>query len=210
MWGMTADEYMWRGNVSNKVAEEKMRMRNKVQPITILIVEDEKIVAIDMKNMLENLGYKVTDIAISGEEALEKVDKDKPDIVLMDIMLNNGGMDGIETAHEIRSRYSIPVLYVTAYADEHTLERAKVTAPYAYILKPFEEKELHTTIQVALYKHTLERKIREETENSLATIIGSAELILEEGNQKHNEETLRRVELIRNAAYIINETIEKL
>lgn len=207
---MTADEYMWRGNVSNKVAEEKMRMRNKVQPITILIVEDEKIVAIDMKNMLENLGYKVTDIAISGEEALEKVDKDKPDIVLMDIMLNNGGMDGIETAHEIRSRYSIPVLYVTAYADEHTLERAKVTAPYAYILKPFEEKELHTTIQVALYKHTLERKIREETENSLATIIGSAELILEEGNQKHNEETLRRVELIRNAAYIINETIEKL
>lgn len=196
--------------MSNKAAEEKIRMRNKVQSTTILIVEDEKIVAMDMKNMLENLGYKVSDIAISGEEALEKVDKGKPDIVLMDIMLNNGGMDGIETAHEIRSRYSIPVLYVTAYADEHTLERAKVTAPYAYILKPFEEKELHTTIQVALYKHSLERKIREETENSLATIIGSAELILEEGNQKHDDETIRRVELIKNAAYIINETIEKL
>lgn len=104
----------------------------------------------------------------------------------------------------------IPVVYVTALADEKTLERAKITAPYGYILKPFEEKELYTTIEIAIYKHQIERKIIEETENSLATIIGGAELILEEGPEKHDEETLRRVELIRNAACMISETIERL
>jgi CheY-like chemotaxis protein len=181
----------------------------KKQLTRILVVEDEKIVAMDVKNMLENLGYTVPAIASSGGEALQKIEEIKPDIVLMDIMLDDH-MDGVETTHEIRSRFAIPVVYVTAYADENTLERAKTTAPYGYILKPFEEKELHTTIQIALYKHELEKKIREETENSLATIIGGAELILEEGPQKHDPETLRRVELIRKAAYMINETIEKL
>ena len=181
----------------------------KKQLTRILIVEDEKIVAMDVRNMLENLGYSVPAIAASGEEALEKIEETKPDLVLMDIMLENS-MDGVEATHEIRTRYTIPVVYVTAYADENTLERAKATAPYGYILKPFEEKELHTTIQIALYKHEIERKIREETENSLSTIINTTELTLQEGINKHGKEIICRAEHIKEAARTINQTIQKL
>lgn len=181
----------------------------KKQLTTILVVEDEKIVAMDLKNMLQNLDYTVIAMAASGQEAIRRLEDSAPDLVLMDIMLGND-MDGVEAAEQIRSRFMIPVVYVTALADEKTLERAKITAPYGYILKPFEEKELYTTIEIAIYKHQIERKIIEETENSLATIIGGAELILEEGPEKHDEETLRRVELIRNAACMISETIERL
>jgi len=175
----------------------------------ILVVEDEKIVAIDIKNMLKSLGYNVPAIVSSGSEAMKKIEETKPDLVLMDIKLNED-MDGVEAADKIRSRFQIPVVYLTAYADEDTIQRAKTTSPYGYILKPFEEKELSTIIEIALHKSNIERELREETENALATIIGGAELILDEGPQRHDQQTLRRVELIRKAALIIKETIEKL
>jgi PAS domain S-box-containing protein len=126
----------------------------------ILVVEDEKIVAMDIQNRLKSFGYTIAGTAISGEGAIEKAEKTTPDLVLMDIMLK-GDMDGIEAAEEISSRFNIPVIYLTAYADESTLQRAKITEPFGYILKPFEDKELYVNIEIALYKHDMERKLKE-------------------------------------------------
>src|SRR5512139_2806326 len=108
----------------------------------ILIVEDEGIVARETEYRLKDLGYNVCGIAASGAEALKKAEKELPDVVLMDIMLK-GEIDGIETAGQIRTRHNIPVVYVTAHADETTLQRAKRTEPMGYLLKPFNERELH-------------------------------------------------------------------
>ncbi len=121
----------------------------------ILVVEDEAIVAKDVQSRLEGLGYAVIGIAASGEQAVSKAMETQPDLVLMDIRLK-GQMDGVEAAGQIRDRFNIPVVYVTAYADDDTLRRAKITQPFGYILKPFETRELHTTIEMALYKHQLE------------------------------------------------------
>ena len=128
--------------------------------IKILIVEDESIVAMDIKHRAEVLGYHVTAIIPSGEEALENVAQNKPDLVLMDIVLK-GEMDGIEAAQKIRDSYDIPVVYLTAYSDERTLKRAKITQPFGYIIKPFDDRELHSAVEVALYKHQMESKLKE-------------------------------------------------
>ena len=137
----------------------------------ILVVEDESIVALDIQNKLKGSGYSVPAIASSGEEAIEKAQETHPDLVLMDIKLT-GGIDGIEAAEQIRDNLNIPVIYVTAYADERTLKRAKITEPFGYILKPFEQRELHSSIQMALYKHKIERKLK-ESEQWLATTLKS-------------------------------------
>ena len=137
----------------------------------ILIVEDEGIIAKDIQNTLESLGYAVPAIASSGEEAIKKTAETLPDLVLMDIVLE-GHMDGVEAAEQIRDRFDIPVVYLTAYADNKTLQRAKITEPYGYILKPFSERELYTTIEMALYKHKMEKKLR-ESEQWLVTILKS-------------------------------------
>lgn len=121
----------------------------------IFIVEDEGIVAADLQTMLKRLGYNVVGMAASGEEAVEGVARTLPDLVLMDIRLQ-GDMDGIQTAEHIMVHHEIPVTYLTAYADETTLERAKTTLPYGYILKPFEERDLRTTIELALYKYRMQ------------------------------------------------------
>jgi len=121
----------------------------------ILIVEDERIVAEDLKRCLEKLGYTVPGVVSFGEEAIREAEGKRPDLVLMDIMLN-GDLDGIEAAEQIRTRLNIPIIYLTAYADKNTLERAKATEPFGYILKPFEERELHIVIEMSLYKHQAE------------------------------------------------------
>ena len=118
----------------------------------ILIVEDESIIAEDISDSLISLGYKITGMVYSGEEAIEAAAKFRPDLVLMDVNLQ-GEIDGITAAAEIRSRFQIPVVYLTAYADENTLRRVNATKPFGYIVKPFEEKNLHTTIQLALHRH---------------------------------------------------------
>jgi len=125
----------------------------------IFIVEDEAIVANDIKETLKSLGYSVPGIAKSGELAIEKVKETKPDLVLMDIHLA-GTMDGIEAAGQIRSLHDIPVIYLTAHADTDLLERAEITEPYGYVLKPYDERELHSNIKMALYKHKIEREIK--------------------------------------------------
>ncbi|MFA0834358.1 MAG: methanogen output domain 1-containing protein [Methanobacterium formicicum] len=139
--------------------------------VKILIVEDESIVAMDIKHRAEGLGYEVTAITPSGEEALEHVARNRPDLVLMDIVLK-GEMDGIEAAQKVRDNYDIPVVYLTAYSDERTLKRAKITEPFGYIIKPFEDRELHSAVEVALYKHQMESKLK-ESEKWLSTTLES-------------------------------------
>jgi len=129
----------------------------------IFIVEDERIVADDVRMSLERLGYGVSGIAYSGEEAIRIAENDHPDLILMDIVLE-GEMDGIKATSIIRSRFNIPVVYLTAYADEKTLERAKITEPFGYILKPFEDNDLHTIIEIALYKHKMGNVLKENEE----------------------------------------------
>ena len=130
----------------------------------ILIVEDEAIVAMVIKRRLTNMGYIVSGVASTGNDAITKVEGTFPDLVLMDIMLK-GHMDGIEAANEIRKRFSIPIIYLTAYSDESTLERAKLTEPYGYIIKPFTEHDLSTNIEIAIHKH-----MKEMEQKSLRTI----------------------------------------
>jgi len=148
--------------------------------MNILVVEDERIVAEDIKMRLQKLGYKVPGIVFSGEEAVKKAEEIQPDLVLMDIVLEKK-MNGIEAAAIISSRFDIPIVYLTAYADDKTTERAKITEPFGYILKPFEDRDLHTTIEMALHKHKMEniikekedrlRKNLEETINALASAV---------------------------------------
>jgi len=127
----------------------------------ILIIEDEAIVSKDIQQSLKKLGYNVVGSAAMGEKAVTLANETKPDLVLMDIMLK-GEMSGIEAANQIREQLKIPVIYLTAYADENTLAKAKVTEPYGYIIKPFKEIDLHTSIEMALYKHAKERDIIKE------------------------------------------------
>jgi two-component system cell cycle sensor histidine kinase/response regulator CckA len=124
----------------------------------ILIVEDDLIVAQSIEIQLKSLGYEVPVIVTTGQEAVHQTGEIQPDLVLMDIKLP-GETDGVEAAAQIRTRYGIPVIYLTAYADEKTLARAKITEPFGYILKPFGGKELHSTIEMALYKHRTERQV---------------------------------------------------
>ena len=142
-----------------------------MRKVRILVVEDERIVARDIVTSLEALGYEVCASVPSGEEALEKAEKMHPHLVLMDILLK-GEMNGVESAGRIHERFHIPVIYLTAHTDEETLRRAKVTEPYGYILKPFEDRELNVAIEIALYKHGSERRLK-ESEQWLATTLKS-------------------------------------
>ena len=127
-------------------------MESKVR---ILIVEDQFLVANDIKDNLETLGYEISAIATSGEKAVKKAGEGKTDLVLMDIVLR-GEMDGIEAAEIIRSRFDLPVIFLTAYRDPKIFERAKISEPFGYLIKPFEASELHSNVEIALYKHKIE------------------------------------------------------
>lgn len=135
----------------------------------ILLVEDEIVVARDIKNMLIRLGYDVPKVLATGEDTVEMAEKLHPALVLMDVMLK-GKMDGTEAANRIYKDLDIPVVYITAYADEKTLQRAKLTEPFGYIIKPFNEKELQTSIEIALYKYQMETEHREK-ERWLSTVL---------------------------------------
>ena len=137
----------------------------------ILVVEDESLVAKDIQNRLKKFGYAVPAIVSSGEDAIKKVAETSWDLVLMDIQLK-GEIDGVKAAEEIHNNFNVPVIYLTANADESTLERAKVTEPFGYILKPFKEKELKTTIEITLTKHRMETKLK-QSERWLSTVLRS-------------------------------------
>ena len=129
--------------------------------INVLVVEDESIVSKDIQHSLKKLGYTVVGAASTGEKAIELALSERPDIVLMDIMLK-GNMNGIEAASLIKEQIAIPVIFLTAYADESTLSKAKISEPYGYILKPFKEIDLQTSIEMAIYKHKKEQEIIKE------------------------------------------------
>ena len=124
---------------------------------SILIVEDEFVIAKDVETSLKNVGYMVCAIVPSGEEAMAKIEKEKPDLVLMDIILK-GAIDGIEAARQIEFQFKIPIVYLTAYTDDNTFKRAKITNLYGYIIKPFNDRELNIAIEIALYKHQMKEK----------------------------------------------------
>ncbi len=132
--------------------------------VKILVVEDEAVTGMDIQKSLTELGYSVCAIATTGELAVRKAGELHPDLILMDIMLA-GKMNGIEAAELIKRQYHIPVVYLTAYSDDSFLAKAKLTEPFGYILKPFREMELKTTIEMALYKCAMEHAMRisEET-----------------------------------------------
>jgi DNA-binding LytR/AlgR family response regulator len=132
-----------------------------MERLNIFIVEDESIVAKDIQNSLTKLGYNVVGTANNGKDAIEKITELLPDLILMDIMIK-GTMNGIEVTEKIREKMNVPVIFLTAYADEGTLSRAKITEPYGYILKPFKEIDLHSTIEMAVYKHQKDAALLKE------------------------------------------------
>ncbi|MCD4650736.1 MAG: response regulator [Candidatus Cloacimonetes bacterium] len=142
----------------------------------ILIVEDSPLVSKPLKLLLEEMGYSVMDIVESGEEALKRLDQLRPDLLLMDIKLS-GELDGIQTAVEIRKKYDIPVIYSTAYTDENLIERAKITNPFGYILKPYHKRELRTIIEMALFNHKTETKLKESEKRFRLLTMNSSDII---------------------------------
>lgn len=129
----------------------------------IFIVEDEKIVAEDLKRMLERMGYEIVGSAGNGETALKEIEATKPHLVLMDIRIQ-GSLDGIDVAEHVFAQFNIPVIYLTAYADDVTVDRAKSTLASGYIMKPFEEKGLKTTIELALYRQSMDKMLKSAEE----------------------------------------------
>ena len=132
----------------------------------ILIVEDEHIVAMGIKRMLKSLGYTPVGIASSGEDAISKAESTFPDLVLMDIMLK-GDMNGIEAVKEIKARFDVPVVYLTACSDSKIVEHAWKTRPLGYIVKPFDEKDLQKGIDVALRRHRMEKSELEKSSDKV-------------------------------------------
>jgi len=127
--------------------------------LRIMIVEDELTVADDIQNCLQNLGYSVVATVSSGEQSIKKAQELRPDLVLMDIILKKE-MNGIQTAEIVQREFNIPVIYLTAYSDKKTLDRANVTTPYGYIVKPFNEKDLYNAIEMTLYINRMEKKVK--------------------------------------------------
>jgi PAS domain S-box-containing protein len=156
----------------------------------ILLVEDEPIVALDLRDQLQKLGYVVIGISTTGADALSKISNLRPELVLMDIQLD-GGMDGIETAARIPREFDLPVLYLTAFTQNEILERARATKPYGFIVKPVAERELHATIQMALARHRADSVVR-KSEQRLAQL--NLELATEIGARKRSEEALVKSE----------------
>lgn len=144
----------WNKNLPYKTGEAVRTIKTK-----ILIVEDEMILASDVKYQLEELGYNVVGIVNNGKDAIKLTLETDPDVILMDIVIK-GDIDGIETAQQINKLYNIPIIYTTAYFDEEILERAKKTEPYGYIIKPYQEGQIHTAILMAIHRHQQDQQIR--------------------------------------------------
>nr|WP_294550967.1 hybrid sensor histidine kinase/response regulator [uncultured Rhodopila sp.] len=163
----------------------------------VLLVEDERIVALNLRRQLAKLGYSVAAVAASGEEALRQIEAQRPDVVLMDIRIE-GPFDGIETATRISPELLVPVIYLTAHADDAALERARATKPSGYLVKPFSERELHATIQMALARRAVDMMAR-ENEQRLDQLVAArtAELKVQIERRQKTEVTLDRAQRLK-------------
>ncbi len=205
--------------------------------LKILVVEDEVIVAQDIAGRLKKLGYAVTATVSSGEEAIQKAIENPPDLVLMDIVLK-GDMDGITAAEKIRTNRNVPTVFLTAYADDQTLQRAKLTDPFGYIIKPFQQNDLRVAIEIALHRHEIETKMREslkaaeavresveekshrqnqyismaahELRNPLNAILISAELLELDRTRSSDESQVRTLRLVHSATQKMNQLIDDM
>ena len=182
-------------------------------PAKILIVEDEGIVAFNLQQRLQHMGYQVAGVAESGRECLSLVDAQRPDLVLMDIHIK-GEMDGIDVADALGQlpRGAVPVIYLTAYSEDATLERARQTHPYGYLIKPFSERELHATIQMALERHQMQRAFN-ENQHLLAQALqsanmGSLECDPEAGTVRTAGASARRLGVAEHAAVPLARVLE--
>ena len=162
-------------------------------PAKVLIVEDERVVALHLKHQLLRLGYQVPAIATSGDQALKQIGDHQPDAILMDIHLE-GDVDGIETSARIPVELQIPVIYLTAYSEEPTLERARLTKPYGYLVKPFSEQELHATIQMALERRRADALTR-DSERRLGDLVAARTEALAAANRAVEEQTAERLKV---------------
>ena len=197
----------------------------------ILVVEDERIIACDIKYCLESSGYIVPAVIAYGEKAITQVEECQPDLVLMDMMLK-GDMNGIEAAEIIMNTFNIPVVFLTAHSDESTITKAKATQPFGYVLKPFEETQLITTIEIALSKHQKETVMRDELQkekemrelksrfvsmvshefrNPLSTILNSTELLAnhsQEITENKKEEYLYHIQnAVKNLDRLLSDVL---
>ncbi|MEG4276154.1 ATP-binding protein [Microcoleus sp. MON1_C1] len=205
--------------------------------IKVLVVEDEVIVAQDIAGRLKKLGYAVTATVSSGEEAIQKAIENPPDLVLMDIVLK-GDMDGVTAAEKIRINRDVPTVFLTAYADDQTLQRAKLTDPFGYIIKPFQQNDLRVAIEIALHRHEIETKMREalkaaeaaresmeekshrqnqyismaahELRNPLNAILISAELLKLDRTRSSDESQVRTLRLVHSATQKMNQLIDDM
>jgi PAS domain S-box-containing protein len=153
--------------------------------LKIMIVEDEIIVAKDIQRILKKLGYEAFDPYSNGKKALDAIEKLNPDLVLLDINLKSSEMDGVHVAEQIHQHYQIPFIFLTAFSDKNTLERAKLTEPYGYIIKPFEEDDIRTAIEIAYYKYTKDLELQNKG-NRFAAALDSVDVavIITDANEK--------------------------
>jgi DNA-binding LytR/AlgR family response regulator len=179
--------------------------------MNILVVEDESIVAKDIQVCLKKLGYEVVGVESSGEAAIQRAEEVHPDLVMMDIMLK-GEMSGIEAANRIRKSQDIPVIFLTAYTDRNTVDKAKETEPYGYIIKPFKEIDIQTAIEIAMYKHGRELQVKKERDMyySMVEKQDSSDMMFVKANQrlvKIRYEDIYFIEALKD--YVVINTLER-
>ena len=148
-----------------------------VEKARIMVVEDEAVISMEIQDRLTKMGHSICGTAASGEEAVSVATAKRPDLILMDVQLR-GEVDGVQTAKQIRDLVEIPVIYLTAFADDRTVERAKLTQPFGYLIKPFSEKELYAAIEMALYKNSMEAKVRDSERRYATTVRSIADCVI--------------------------------
>ena len=148
-----------------------------VEKARIMVVEDEAVISMEIQDRLTKMGHSICGTAASGEEAVSIATAKRPDLILMDVQLR-GEVDGVQTAKQIRDLIEIPIIYLTAFADDRTVERAKLTQPFGYLIKPFSEKELYAAIEMALYKNSMEARVRDSERRYATTIRCIADCVI--------------------------------